>query len=213
MHASFSLSRRPHPHPGSGERGHPRLPHLAGRSRRDDRHHRGQQPRVRRRGRPLVATTWAMAGAGRRCSHRRDYEPIAWLTKPSSAMVGQVLPTAVGDAVRIVEHAQAAGRRKPRPPSSWSSVGPWDAHRRRARARDRGGPLRGRPLRRVDRGAAVLGTILFSSSFSRRTGRHLVERVFPAGQAASPRAPGHEPLPGNARVPRPADACSSSCSA
>ena len=193
VHASFTVEQtRPHPHPGPGERCHPRLPHLAGRSRRDDRHPRRQQPRYCRRGRRAlrrhdVGDGLALAGAARL---EGTHEPIAWLTKLYfvSYAVGQVLPTAVGgDAVRIVEHA----RKRPDAKAEAAAAVLME------RVIGSVGTLvvvalglaiaagRYEDVRFVAwiEAAAVLGTILFLVLiFSRRTGRHLVERVFPLGR-------------------------------
>ena len=139
----------------------------------------------------FIGTTWAMAWRWQLLLASKDiHEPLGWLTKLYfvSYAAGQVLPTAVGgDAVRIVEHA----RRRP------------DAKAEAAAAvlmeRVIGGVStllvaavgiaavagRYREVRIVAWvEAALVGTtvIFLALVFSRRTGRHLVERVFPLGR-------------------------------
>jgi glycosyltransferase 2 family protein len=139
----------------------------------------------------FLATTWAMAWRWQALLASKGlHEPLAWLTKLYfvSYAVGQILPTAVGgDAVRIVEHA----RKRPDAKAEAAAAVLME------RVIGSVGTLivvalglaiaagRYEDVRFVAwiEAAAVLGTILFLVLiFSRRTGRHLVERVFPLGR-------------------------------
>ena len=139
----------------------------------------------------FVATTWLMAWRWQVLLDSKGiHEPLGWLTKLYFVgyAAGQVLPTAVGgDAIRIVEHA----RRRP------------DAKAEAAAAvlmeRVLGAAAtllvvavglaiasgRYEDIRLVVwiEAVFVAGTALFLVLlFSRRTGRHLQERVFPLGR-------------------------------
>jgi uncharacterized protein (TIRG00374 family) len=139
----------------------------------------------------FIGTTWVMAWRWQLLlASKGMHEPLGWLTRLYfiSYAAGQVLPTAVGgDAVRIVEHA----RRRP------------DAKAEAAAAvlMERvigavatllvaavgialvAGRYRDARLVAVVEGALVGVTVIFLALvFSRRTGRHLVERVFPLGR-------------------------------
>ena len=139
----------------------------------------------------FMGTTWGMAWRWQALlSSKGIREPLTWLTKLYfvSYAVGQVLPTAVGgDAVRIVEHA----RRRPDAKAEAAAAVLME------RVVGSVGTLlvvalglaiaagRYEDVRFVAwiEGALVLGTVIFLILiFSRRTGRHLQERVFPLGR-------------------------------
>jgi uncharacterized protein (TIRG00374 family) len=139
----------------------------------------------------FLATTWGMAWRWQALlASKGIHEPLAWLTKLYfvSYAVGQVLPTAVGgDAVRIVEHA----RRRPDAKAEAAAAVLME------RVVGAAGTLlvvalglaiaagRYEDVRFVAwvEGFLVLATIVFLALvFSRRTGRHLQERVFPLGR-------------------------------
>jgi glycosyltransferase 2 family protein len=139
----------------------------------------------------FVGTTWGMAWRWQALLDSKGIrEPLAWLTKLYfvSYAVGQVLPTAVGgDAVRIVEHA----RRRPDAKAEAAAAVLME------RVIGAAGTLvvvaiglaiaagRYEDVRFVAwvEVALVLATIVFLALvFSRRTGRHLQERVFPLGR-------------------------------
>jgi uncharacterized protein (TIRG00374 family) len=139
----------------------------------------------------FIGTTWAMAWRWQLLLGSKGiHEPLGWLTRLYfiSYAAGQVLPTAVGgDAVRIVEHA----RRRPDAKAEAAAavvmervigavstllVAAVGIAAVAGRYRD------ARLVASVE--AALVGvTIIFLALvFSRRTGRHLVRRVFPLGR-------------------------------
>lgn len=139
----------------------------------------------------FIGTTWGMAWRWQALLTSKGIrEPLTWLTKTYfvSYAVGQILPTAVGgDAVRIVEHA----RRRPDAKAEAAAAVLME------RVVGSVGTLlvvalglaiaagRYEDVRFVAwiEGFLVLGTIVFLVLiFSRRTGRHLQERVFPLGR-------------------------------
>ena len=139
----------------------------------------------------FMGTTWGMAWRWQALlSSKGIREPLTWLTKLYfvSYAVGQILPTAVGgDAVRILEHA----RRRPDAKAEAAAAVLME------RVVGSVGTLlvvalglaiaagRYEDVRFVAwiEGALVLGTVIFLILiFSRRTGRHLQERVFPLGR-------------------------------
>ena len=139
----------------------------------------------------FLGTTWAMAWRWQALLASKGlHEPLAWLTKLYfvSYAVGQILPTAVGgDAVRIVEHARKRPDAKAEAAAAVlmerviGSVGTlFVVALGLAIAAGRYEDVR---FVAWIEAAAVLGTIVFLVLiFSRRTGRHLVERVFPLGR-------------------------------
>jgi uncharacterized protein (TIRG00374 family) len=139
----------------------------------------------------FVGTTWGMSWRWQALlASKGIHEPLTWLTKLYfvSYAASQILPTAVGgDAVRIVEHA----RRRPDAKAEAAAAVLME------RVIGAVGTLlvvalglaiaagRYEDVRFVAwvEGILLLGTIVFLALvFSRRTGRHLQERVFPLGR-------------------------------
>jgi uncharacterized protein (TIRG00374 family) len=139
----------------------------------------------------FLSTTWAMAWRWQLLLAAKGiHEPLGWLTRLYFVgyAAGQVLPTAVGgDAVRIVEHA----RRRPDARAEAAAAVLMErvvgsagtlivAAAGLAVAATRYDDIRIFVWLEI---AFVLGTLTFIVLlFSRRTGRHLQERVFPLGR-------------------------------
>jgi uncharacterized protein (TIRG00374 family) len=139
----------------------------------------------------FVGTTWGMAWRWQALlSSKGIHEPLGWLTKLYfvSYAASQILPTAIGgDAVRIVEHA----RRRPDAKAEAAAAVLME------RVIGAVGTLlvvalgiaiaagRYEDVRYVAwvEGILLVGTLVFLALvFSRRTGRHLQERIFPLGR-------------------------------